>query len=48
MKNLFGKTVATGAAALISVKTKTARVKAVLTENKAEGFVDTAGASVRA
>ena len=49
MKNLSGKVMAIGAAAaalittiIIIVKAKAERTKAVLTENKAEGFVDTA------
>jgi len=49
MKNLFGKVMAIGAAvaalvmtAIIIVKAKAVRTKTVLTENKAEGFVDTA------
>jgi len=49
MKNLFGKVMAIGAAVaalvmtvIIIVKAKTIRTKTVLTENKAEGFVDTA------
>lgn len=49
MKNLFGKIMAIGAAVaalvmtvIIIVKAKAVRTKTVLTENKAEGFVDTA------
>ena len=49
MKNLFGKVMAIGAAVaalvmtvIIIVKAKVVRAKTVLTENKAEGFVDTA------
>jgi hypothetical protein len=49
MKNIFCKVMTIGAATaalaatvIIGVKVKAARAKAVLAENKAEGFVDTA------
>jgi len=49
MKNMFSKVMKLGTAAavlattaLVCVKVKTNRAKAVLTDNRAEGFVDTA------